>query len=42
MRHSDKDAGGEHEEIYRAEWYLTQSDSFAEKNIPFTYKRNTH
>ena len=36
MRHSDKDAGGECEEIYRDDWFLTQSNSFTEKK-----KKNT-
>ena len=38
MRHSDKDAGGECEEIYRDDWFLTQSNSFTEeKKIPYKY-----
>lgn len=33
MRHADKDAGGECEEIYRANWFLTLIN-FAEENNP--------
>lgn len=40
MRYSDKDAGGKCEEIYRDDWFLTQSNSFTEKKILYNYNRH--